>query len=69
IPTAVIALMTHSKNNNIETKILKPLILFGIIGAVAGSTIALSLKPVLLKKLFGLFLLLMGLNEIFRKQK
>ncbi len=68
IPTAVIALITHTKNKNIETKILKPLILFGIIGAFCGSFIALSLKPDLLKRLFGIFLLLMGIKEIMNKK-
>lgn len=67
IPTAIVALITHSKNKNIETKMLKPLILFGIIGALAGSLIALNLKPALLKKLFGVFLLLMGIKEITKK--
>ncbi|MCD8215064.1 MAG: sulfite exporter TauE/SafE family protein [Clostridiales bacterium] len=67
IPTALIALTAHAKNNNIETKILKPLILFGIIGAVTGSIIALNIKPDLLKRLFGIFLLLMGIKEILKK--
>ncbi len=67
VPTAVIALITHTKDKNIETKILKPLIFFGIIGAVIGSTAALSLKPDLLKKIFGIFLFFMGINEIRKK--
>ena len=34
IPTALIALDFHNKNNLIEKKILKPIILTGFIGAV-----------------------------------
>ena len=67
IPTAIIALFTHATNKNIETKILKPLILFGIIGAFVGSMTALSLKPTLLKKIFASFLLIMGVTEITKK--
>ncbi len=67
IPTAIIALYTHSKNKNIETKILKPLILFGIAGAFLGSTVALSLEPKILKTIFAIFLFFMGINEITKK--
>ncbi len=67
IPTAIIALITHSKNKNIQTEVLKPLILFGITGAVFGSAIALSLNPRILKRLFGAFLFFMGITEILKK--
>lgn len=67
IPTAVIALIYHKKNNNIETKVLKPLILFGFIGAVAGSLLAVNLDSEILKKIFGIFLFLMGITEVLKK--
>ena len=64
IPTAVVALITHRKNGT-----AKPLALLGLAGAAAGAFLAVSLESEILKKLFGGFLLLMGLSEIFKKKK
>ncbi len=67
IPTAIIALITHFKEKNIETKILLKIILFGIIGAIIGSCIAVRIDSTILKKMFGGFLLIMGAIEFFKK--
>lgn len=64
IPTAVIALITHIKNKNIEKSNLKPLILWGLAGAVTGSIIMNFLDPSLLRKAFGIFLFVLGILEI-----
>ncbi len=72
IPTAIIALFVHKKNGNLEFKTAIPLMLWGLLGASLGSYIALSLKPELLRRFFGIFLFLMGGYEIykgFRKKK
>ena len=60
IPTAVVALITHRKNGTLDLKTAKPLALLFL---------AVSLESEILKKLFGGFLLLMGLSEIFKKKK
>jgi uncharacterized membrane protein YfcA len=67
IPTASIALITHIKNKNIEKSILLVIIVFGFIGAMAGSYFALKLDSAVLKKLFGGFLFIMGILEFFKK--
>ena len=67
IPTAIIALLTHSKNGNIEKSVILKLVLFGLVGSVIGSNIALNTDPEVLRKYFGYFLLCMGFYEIFRK--
>lgn len=67
IPTAIIALTTHTKNNNIEKKIIWKIIFFGLLGAAFGSFLATGLNNTILRKLFGIFLLLMGTSEIFKK--
>jgi len=67
IPTATIALISHSKSGNIEKGPVKKLVLFGLLGAVIGSIIALNLNPELLRRFFGGFLLLMGIYEFRRK--
>jgi len=69
IPTAVVALITHTKNKNVLWKTAKPLAFLGLAGAVAGSLLAVSLEPDLLRKVFGGFLFLMGLSEMFKKKK
>ena len=69
IPTAVVALIKHHKNGKLELNTAKPLALRGLAGAAAGAFLAVSLESEILKKLFGGFLLLMGLSEIFKKKK
>lgn len=68
IPAAALAVFIHNKNKNIEKVILKPLIFAGVIGAVIGSLIAVKLNPLILKKLFAGFLLIMGVYEFFSKK-
>lgn len=69
VPTAVIALITHARQGNIEKKQLAPIIFFGLIGAAGGSIAANHLDAGLLRKLFGGFLLAMGVYEFFRKEE
>nr|WP_317359931.1 sulfite exporter TauE/SafE family protein [uncultured Tyzzerella sp.] len=69
IPTAIIAIFIHNKNKTIEKKGLFKIILFGIVGAIVGSFIAINLKGEILRKIFGWFLLIMGISEIFKKKR
>jgi len=45
------------------------LLISGIFGAIFGSIAAVKINPSLLKKIFGSLLFIMGLYEIFAKQK
>jgi hypothetical protein len=65
IPTAIAAIIMHRKNNLIETKILPALIVGGVVGAIAGSVVAMRLNNAVLSKLFAVFLLIMGIKEIY----
>ena len=67
IPTAAIALFTHRKNGNIQSDGLLKLTLFGLFGAGIGAALALWIEPDLLKKIFGFFLLGMGIIEFSKK--
>ncbi|MFR4986467.1 MAG: TSUP family transporter [Lachnospirales bacterium] len=69
IPTAIIAIFVHSKNKTIEKQGLFKIIIFGIIGAIFGSIIAINLNGEILRKIFGWFLLIMGISEILKKEK
>ncbi|MGI6777504.1 MAG: sulfite exporter TauE/SafE family protein [Acetivibrionales bacterium] len=67
IPTAVIALIVHIKNRRTDFKMALPIIITGLIGAYLGSRLALSLPGPVLKRWFGVFLLGVGIYEMFRK--
>lgn len=69
IPTAIIALIIHIKNRRIDYKMAVPIIITGFLGAFAGSRLAMALPENNLKKWFGIFLLAMGIYEIFSKDK
>jgi uncharacterized membrane protein YfcA len=69
IPTAIIALLSHVKQGNIEKKGLWTIILFGILGATSGSMLAIRMDATFLRRLFGCFLFLMGCHELFRREK
>ncbi len=69
IPTAIVALTIHIKHRSIDFKMGIPILLFGLAGAIVGSKLALSLNAELLRRIFGVFLLGMGLYEIFGKKK
>ena len=67
IPAALLALPSHVKNGYIEKQILVPTISAGLICAALAAWIATGLEVKLLRKLFGVFLVLIGVRELFRK--
>jgi len=69
IPLAIVALVVHIKNKDIVFKLSLPIISFGLIGAWLGSKLALKISSDLLRKSFGIFLLIMGIYEIIYKEK
>ncbi len=69
IPTAIVAIIVHLRHKNIEKKIILKLVLAGCAGSLAGSALAVKLNPDLLRRIFGVFLLIMGIYEITTKGK
>ena len=70
LPMSVIAIIIHLKNKLIEPKFLWIIIPSGIIFAVLGSFLANLIDGEVLKILFGIFLIILGLFEfikIFKK--
>lgn len=67
LPTAAAALICHVKNHFIQWKAVIPAVLCGCLTAGALSLAALHMDLVLLKKLFGGFLIITGLSELFKK--
>lgn len=64
IPVSVIAILINIKNKKIDYKISFQIIIFGMIGAFIGSMLAFKFNNRILKKFFGIFLLIIGFLEI-----
>lgn len=68
IPVSIIALITHKKEGNLDVKDNKWIIFGGLAGAVIGSIIANLIEEENLRTYFGIFLLIIGLFELFKKK-
>ena len=55
IPTSIAAIYVNIKSKNVNFKIAKIIIFWGIIGAIIGATMAQKIEVVCLRKLFGFF--------------
>lgn len=67
IPASGSALAVHIKNRLIDKNILIPAIIGGVFSAVPFSFIAGLISPIILKKVFGVFVIVLGLREIFSR--
>lgn len=65
IPIALFSVILHSKNKLIEWKKIIPSLILGIIFAVIGAYSAEYIGSELLQKLFGAFIVVVGIKEIF----
>ena len=69
LPTAAAALLLHAKNRMVEWKAVLPAAAAGCATAALAAWLAAGLETELLRRLFGGFLILVGLSEIFLKAK
>ena len=67
LPAGLLALPAHIKNGYVEKKALLPCITAGLTCAALCAWAATGLEASLLRKLFGGFLVLVGLSEILLK--
>lgn len=65
IPTAIASIAINLKNKNIVWKEAIPIVVAGVIGAAISATISSQMDVTILKKLFGTFLLIIALYEIY----
>lgn len=65
IPVAAVALIIHIKNKLVKWRIVLPCVLLGLPGVWFGAQLASYFGSELLQKLFGGFLLIIGLRELF----
>ncbi len=64
IPTAICALIIHIKKKNIEIKTALIIGGIGALGAIGGSVLAGALGDNILRRIFGVFLFLIGIYEV-----
>ncbi len=64
IPTAVVALIIHAKNKLVDWKTGLPLIVGGVVASIGGACLAMQLSNKILQRLFGGFLLLVGVWQV-----
>ena len=65
IPTCVISILVNLKNKNIQKKIAVIVSVSGIIGAIIGAQISSQIDVKSLKKIFGIFLIIIAIFEIY----
>lgn len=66
IPTAVISLIIHIRNKRVDKNTALIIGGCGVLGAAAGSYIASAISGDLLRRGFGIFLLFIGMYEIYK---
>ncbi|MEA3510811.1 MAG: sulfite exporter TauE/SafE family protein [Actinomycetota bacterium] len=65
-PTAIVATVAHARRGNVRWHLAIPIGIAGIAGAVMGAQIALRLDPDLLRRMFGVFLLILAVRMAWR---
>jgi len=65
IPTAIAAIIVSLKNKNINLKVAIPICLWGMIGAAVGAYISTKMNVNILKKSFGIFLILIAIYQTY----
>lgn len=69
LPVALCALAIHARNKRLSYKTALWISIGGIAGALAGSTVAMGMNSDILRRLFGFFLLFIGISQIKSKDK
>lgn len=69
IPTAIIASFFRWRQGKLDIKVILPAVLAGCVSAACFSLLSKRMDISLLKKLFGILLLITGIKELFYKPK
>lgn len=69
IPIAILSIILHRKNGLVKLKGILPAIMCGCIFSAISSLIATQIPTNLLSKLFGIFILTIGIKELVKKNK
>lgn len=69
IPTAIAAIFVFIKNKNIKFKLGIPICLWGLLGTLVGAMISSKMNVAILRKCFGIFLILIALYQTYSLYK
>jgi len=69
LPTATVAVVTHMRHGNVRPRLAMFLAVGAVLGAIGGAMLAVRISAPLLQKIFGLFLMVMGIWEFCGHQK
>lgn len=69
LPTSVLAIVTHWRYGNINWGLALKLAIGSVIGAYFGAQIALRLQPPLLKRIFAVYLIGMGIYQFLHSPR
>ena len=69
LPTSSTALYSHLKNGLVEKSLAWPAILAGSVTTLGASLLVTNIDTHMMKKLFGVFIIFIGLTEVFRKRE
>ncbi|MDE6148846.1 MAG: sulfite exporter TauE/SafE family protein [Ruminococcus sp.] len=69
LPIAALSLYYHNKNHLIQWKKIVPILITGTIFVIIFSIIANKIDNSLLQKLFGGFVIIAGIKELFSKKR
>lgn len=69
LPTSLVAVITHSKQGNVKFKLALYLVIGASVGAVGGAMLAAHISDKWLERIFGIFLIGMGIYEFCCKGK
>lgn len=67
IPCAILSLVSYKKNHMVDFNSTLPVTLWAIVGAVIGFLILGHIPTEMLSKMFGVFLLSLGIVQLFTK--
>ncbi|NPA35940.1 MAG: sulfite exporter TauE/SafE family protein [Chlorobi bacterium] len=67
LPTGILAVMQYYKNGYVNIKVALLLMLLFVAGAYLGSLFSMSIPDKLLRKVFGVFMLLVSIKMIMGK--
>ncbi len=65
LPIALVSMVIHTKNKLIDWKIVWKYAIIGVMGAIAGSVISGFIDTTVLRKMFGIFIAIIAVRELF----
>lgn len=65
IPTSIVAIIVNIKNKNINFQVATLISIFGILGAIIGAKLSVHTDVNILRKCFGIFLVIISIHEIY----